>query len=121
MSGSRPAVPWPWPAELDAVVAAPAYHRVVLDNERVRVLDTRIGAGETVPLHTHRWPGVLHVLAWSDFVRRDENGAIVLDSRGAFTTPPEVVWSPPLGPHTLENVGAREIRILSIELKDAAG
>lgn len=121
MNGSRPADPWPWPAALDAVVAAPAHHRVVLDNERVRVLDTRIGAGETVPLHTHRWPGVLHVLAWSDFVRRDREGAVVLDSRSAFAAPPEVVWSPPLGPHTLENVGATEIRILSIELKDPPG
>jgi hypothetical protein len=46
---------------------------------------------------------------------------VVLDSRGAFAAPPEVVWSPPLGPHTLENVGASEIRILSIELKDAPG
>lgn len=31
-----------WPADLDALVAAPNHHRVLLENARVRVLDTRI-------------------------------------------------------------------------------
>ena len=42
-----------WPAFLDAVVAAPAHHEVLLENERVRVLDTRLGLGETTPGHIH--------------------------------------------------------------------
>jgi hypothetical protein len=33
---------WPWPDSLDAVVAAPKHHQLVLENDRVRVLDTRI-------------------------------------------------------------------------------
>lgn len=113
--------PWPWPAALDAVIAAPAHHRVVLENERVRVLETRIEPGETTALHTHRWPCVLHIQSWSDFVRRDEHGAVVLDSRAAKLSPPPVLWSGPLPPHTLENVGPAAIHLLSIELKDAAG
>ena len=37
-----------WPASLDAMVAAPAHHEVLLENERVRVLDTRLRPGALV-------------------------------------------------------------------------
>lgn len=35
---------WDWPGSLDAVVAAPEHHAVVLENDRVRVLLARVGA-----------------------------------------------------------------------------
>lgn len=108
---------WPWPDSLDAVVAAPAHHRTLLENESVRVLDTRIEPGDTVPLHTHRWPAVLHVLSWSDWVRRNERGEVVMDTREQKVPAQSVVWSPALPPHTLENVGVAPIHVISIELK----
>jgi hypothetical protein len=117
MSASAKPATWPWPDSLDAVVAAPAHHTVLLENAQVRVLDTRIVPGDTVPLHTHRWPSVLLVLSWSDFVRCDEHGAVMLDSRAAKMTSPKAAWSPALPPHTLENIGGREIHIISVELK----
>lgn len=72
-----------WPDHLDAAAAAPDHHRVILENEHVRVLDTRIEPGEKVPVHTHRWPSVAYALATNDFVRYDASGAVVLDSRNA--------------------------------------
>ena len=113
---------WPWPASLDALSAAPRHHTLLLENDRVRVLETRIPPGELVPLHTHRWPSVLHVLSWSDFIRRDASGAVSLDSRraGGGGSPPSVGWSEALPPHSLENVGAAEIRVISVELKQIA-
>ena len=112
--------PWMWPDGLDALRAAPVHHRLVYENERVRVLEVRIGPGEIVPLHTHRWPGVLHLQGWSDHVRRDEVGKVIFDSREAGSPPriPSVVWCEPLPPHSVENVGASELLVLSIELKD---
>lgn len=59
-----------WPAELDALVAAPAHHRLLLENSRVRVLDTQIAPGQRTPVHTHQWPAVHYVLSGSAFVRR---------------------------------------------------
>lgn len=50
-----------WPDSLDAMVAAPEHHEVLLENERVRVLDSRIKPGDTVPVHTHRWASVLYI------------------------------------------------------------
>jgi hypothetical protein len=60
---------WDWPDELDALVAAPAHHLLLLENERVRVLETRIPAGETTAVHTHRWPSVQYVADSPDFIR----------------------------------------------------
>jgi hypothetical protein len=65
---------WEWPESLDALVAAPAHHFLVVENDRVRVLYTVIPPGDIVPLHTHRWPAVLYVEHWSDFIRRDQQG-----------------------------------------------
>ena len=109
-----------WPESLDAVAAAPEHHAVLLENERVRVLDTRVEAGDTVPLHQHRWPGVQYLTGFADFVRRDADGAVLLDSRASDIglDAPLVLWSEPLPPHTLENVGDRPIHAVVVELKD---
>lgn len=110
-------VPWPWPDELDAVIAAPRHHRLVFENEHVRILDTHIPAGETVPVHTHRWPAVYYTLSFSHFIRRDGEGKMLMDSRLLPAALPESAWLDCLPPHSVENVGATEIRLISFELK----
>jgi hypothetical protein len=111
---------WNWPEELDALHAAPEYHTLLLENEQVRVLDTRVPPGHKVPLHTHRWPGALFVKSWSDFVRCDGDGNVVADSRRLGTAPDDqVLWSGPLGPHTLENVGDQDLWVIAVEQKGA--
>lgn len=109
------------PDLLDAVVAAPLHHRCAFENEFVRVLETRIKPGETVPLHTHRWPATYYVLQWGQFVRRDASGAVTLDTRvdGAFLAPGSAIWAGPIGPHTLQNVGDSDIHLVSVECKFA--
>ncbi len=107
---------------LDAVNAAPQFHRVLLENETVRVLDTIVQPGETVPLHTHCWPAVLYIISWSDCVRRNEQGVVTMDSRN--TPRPAVgtaLWSGSLPAHTLENVGDNELRVIAVEQKQAHG
>lgn len=109
-----------WLESLDAMVAAPDHHEILLENERVRVLDSRIKPGEIVPVHTHRWASVLYILGTSDFIRYDTEGNAVFDSRTAASQVKSgaVIWSPPLQAHSVENVGDTEIRVISIELKD---
>ena len=55
------------------------------------------------------WPAFHQIESWSPFVRRDGAGEVTLDSRAAPgpERPAGPIWSPPLPPHTLENVGAR--------------
>ena len=111
-----------WLESLDAMTAAPEHHRVLLENDRVRVLEAWIAAGDTVPLHSHRWPSVIHVISASDFVRYDPQGCIAMDSRTLPSRPKsgDILWSAPLQPHSIQNVGDTELRVIAIELKHAA-
>jgi hypothetical protein len=108
---------WPWPDELDAVIAAPQHHRLVFENERVRILDTRIPVGDIVPVHTHRWPAVYYTLHFSHFIRRDGEGNILFDSRSNGKPLSFANWLDNLPPPSIENVGAAEIHLVSFELK----
>jgi uncharacterized RmlC-like cupin family protein len=102
---------------LDAMSAAPAHHSILLENERVRILDTRLAPGEQTPVHTHEWAGALYVLSWSDFIRRDAAGTILADSRtmAAAPAPGDALWLPPLPPHQVENVGDRDLHIIAVD------
>ena len=113
---------WAWPHELDALVAAAEHHRLLLENERARVLESLIPPGETTAVHTHPWPSIQYVVRGSDIVRRDADGGVMLDTRAAGE-PLEVsttLWSAPVPPHSVENVGPDELKVILIELKDPA-
>jgi hypothetical protein len=112
---------WTWPDSMDALVAAPNHHTLLLENEKMRVVQTRIPAGQMVPVHTHRLSGVLFIQSWSDLIRRDEYGNVLLDTRQSpdkpgLNTP---LWQEPLPPHTVENVGGAEFHRVQVEIKDA--
>jgi hypothetical protein len=111
---------WKWPDKLDALAAAPANHRLLLENERVRVLETTVAGRAKTPVHTHRWPSVEYVLLATNFVRHDGDGNVVLDTRtaNAEPRPSDVLWSEPFPPHSVENVGETELRVIMVELKD---
>jgi quercetin dioxygenase-like cupin family protein len=51
--------PWPWPQTMDALQAAPASHRLLLDNDRVRVLEVVVEPGTREPEHTHQAVSVM--------------------------------------------------------------
>lgn len=40
---------------LDALLSAPKTHRLLFENAYVRILESRLEPGESVPLHTHQW------------------------------------------------------------------
>jgi hypothetical protein len=108
--------------ELDGVIAAPGIHAVLFENDEVRVVETKIAVGERTPLHTHLAPTVNYVISGSHFVRRNEAGEVVLDTRAVpgFVMP-RVLWSDSLGRHTLENSGDDPIVIIGVELKRPGG
>lgn len=64
-------------------------------------------------------PDVQYITSLADFVRRDADGKVLVDSR-EIDIPgdtPLVWWSEPVPPHTLENVGDHVIHAIVIELK----
>ena len=108
-----------WPEHLDAMIAAPDHHDLLLENEVVRVLDSLLKPGEATPVHTHRWPSAQYIIGLSDFVRRDGDGNVLLDTREAGSLPAAgtAYWSTPLQPHSVTNVGDKDIRVISVEIK----
>ena len=108
--------------ELDGVAVAPNHHKVIFENEEVRVLETTIAAGEVTPLHTHLAPTVMYVLSGSHFIRRDEGGATMVDTRA---TPgfvlPKVLYAASTPRHTIENTGADDLVVIGVELKKPRG
>jgi len=50
----------------------------------------------------------------------DDQGNVLLDSRTVepIKNPPAVVWSAPLPPLSLENIGGKDLTIVAVELKD---
>jgi hypothetical protein len=115
----RPVRAWPWPKSLDALIAAPDYHTLLLENEEVRVLEVKIPAGAHVPMHTHCWSSVLYVTQWADIIRRDEHGNQVLDTRrmDPEAKKPDASWCAPYPPHSIENVDTRDFLGIAVELK----
>jgi hypothetical protein len=95
------------------------HHALLLENAAVRVLDTWVKPGERTPVHAHEWPAALYVLGWSDFVRYDPDGNVLLDSRTLAERPAigAALWGPPIGPHYVQNVGTTDLHILAVEIK----
>ncbi len=49
------------PNETDAVIAAPNSHKVLLENDDVRVVEVIVLPGQKEPMHTHAWKSVMIV------------------------------------------------------------
>jgi len=103
--------------------AAPEHHRVILENESVRVLDVRIAPGDTVPAHQHNLPSIFITISPADLIFRDLSGETVKNVRRAHTTSiePEVEWRGPApAPRIVSNVDTVELHALRVELKQAS-
>ena len=55
MDGSDPST---WDPALDAVVAAPEHHKVLYEDDVIRVISVSVPAGATEKPHHHRFPSV---------------------------------------------------------------
>ena len=59
MSDDRASLdPSSWDPALDAVVAAPANHKVLFENDQLRVLEVTLEPETEEPTHHHRWPSI---------------------------------------------------------------
>jgi hypothetical protein len=50
--------PATWDLALDAVAAAPKHHKVLFENDQLRVLEVTLEPNDEEPIHHHRWPSV---------------------------------------------------------------
>ena len=111
----------PWPASLDAVAAAPKNHRVVLENDHVRVLDVTVQPGEREKLHAHCMPSVMYLMHEGKYKDYGPNGELLEEVAEAAPADkfPMTLYLEPQGPHSVENLDSQPVRLLRIELKPA--
>jgi mannose-6-phosphate isomerase-like protein (cupin superfamily) len=113
--------PADWPRDKDAVLAAPGNHMVLLENDRVRVLDVKVAPGEVEAVHSHRWPSVLYIMVAGDFIDRDGNGKVIFDTRTLATplTFPLTMYKEPEAPHSVENLSKTvTLHLVRVEMKN---
>lgn len=103
---------------MDALLAAPASHRVVLENDRVRVLDVVIEPGAREPEHT-RQAASLMIVDERARIRYYVGDALRFESQAPAETQPgvRVRWMEPEGPHSVENIDERRYHAIRVELK----
>ena len=109
-----------WPAELDALVAAPESHIVIFENDSVRALRKIVPAGTTEPVHVHRLPSVMIVHQPARIRYFHGTGELLWESpHDADLAVRQPQWMEPEGPHWIENVDSRPYEAYRIELKRA--
>jgi len=97
--------------EIMDLTAGPNRSKVLLDNHRVRVLELRLGPGESEPLHSH--PDYLvYVLSAARMRMTNADGG----KKVVELTAGQVSFGPPTT-HAGENVGDTTLHELIIELK----
>jgi beta-alanine degradation protein BauB len=98
----------------DPVKVSPDTHKVLLENDRVRVLDIREKPGQKAAMHSH--PANV-VYALTDFKIRftyPDGKTEVREGKAG-----QVRWSEPVT-HSGENVGSTELHLVQVELEGAA-
>lgn len=120
---------WSWSPYLDAVQAAPKSHRVLIDNDKVRVLEVVVQPGQKEPIHTHQWPSVMYVtspaplryysanLVNGKWVEKADDGA-ASDAPSNPNRPRPPQYLEPEGPHAVENMGTTAYRAVRVEIKN---
>ena len=95
----------------DPVKQSPDKYKVVLNNDKVRVLDLRLKPGEKSPMHSH--PNRLsYVLSGSTVKITSKDGKTTEVKAKAG----QCVWHNAES-HAVENTGKTEAHVLEIELK----
>lgn len=96
----------------DPLVAAAKSHKLLLENDRVRVFQFRLKPKEETPLHHHR-DGVVYILnggTLSETLADGKSHDVTLNTH-------DVKWMEAKS-HKVKNTGTDEIRMLIVELKD---
>jgi quercetin dioxygenase-like cupin family protein len=96
----------------DVLKAAANAYSLLLENERVRVLDIRLKPGEKAPMHNHPGDHVVYVMKDAKFKLTFPDG-----KSGEFDLKAgQTIWME-AGSHATENIGASEGHNLVVELK----
>ncbi len=128
-------VVWNWADSLDAIKAAPHNHKVLFENNQVRILEVTLDPYEFENLHTHALPSVMfgagndtsqfdiiyypygydslkHEYFAKDSIREHRGGQSNEPNEGNFMKPE--------GPHRIKNLSKTRIDVFRVEFKSVS-
>lgn len=125
---------WQWADSLDAVKAAPQNHKVIFENDKIRILEVILKPYEFEQMHTHRFPSVMFGANNNDTSRFNiiyyrygydsiNHLYFVKDSikqhnkRGNSNKPNIGNYMKPEGPHRIKNLSNVKIDVFRVEFK----
>jgi mannose-6-phosphate isomerase-like protein (cupin superfamily) len=107
-----------WTPENDALAAAPQDHKLLFENDDVRVLEVTVPPGVREPLHAHRYLSVLYYIS-AAHMKEYSPGAPAVD-RG-HKDDGAVIFLPVGPPHQMENLEtSKPLKAIRVELKKVA-
>jgi predicted metal-dependent enzyme (double-stranded beta helix superfamily) len=113
------------PAVFDAIAAAPKSHRVLLEDERIRVLRVEVAPGMSEPVHDHRWPSVMYFeqpqpITYITYKLIDGKPVEMERLNAPAFAKSQTVKGEPEGLHAVTNRGSMPFVAIRIEFKDGA-
>ena len=106
-----------WTPENDALIAAPQNHKLLFENDEVRVLEVTVPPGVREPLHAHRYASVLYYVS-SAHMKEYSPGLPTVDR--AHKKDGDVIFLPIGPPHQMENLEkSKPLKAIRVELKNA--
>ncbi|HSX04623.1 MAG TPA: hypothetical protein VLG76_07845 [Rhabdochlamydiaceae bacterium] len=99
--------------QFDAVLVAPDEHKLLFENDQLRILESFVPVGGGVPFHTHQWDSIMIIIQGSRFQVETSSGEIK-----------EEIWGTSVErfPGSLEsdiytNLGPEEFLAIAFEIK----
>lgn len=104
-----------WKPELEATSAAPDNHKILFENDEVRVLAVTVEPGRREPLHVHRYASVIYLESSPHMIEHLQDGT----TRDLGVRPKGAFWLPIAQGHSMENVDTFPLHAVRFELKKA--
>lgn len=96
----------------DIVALAPQQHKIIFENDQIRMLKVTVKPGDTVPMHKN--PENINYILQSGTLRFTNPDGSTVDVN---LTDGQVIPAPESS-HAVENIGDREVQTLCVELKN---
>lgn len=96
------------------VAGGPQTHKVLLENDQVRVRDVRVQPGQKIAMHSHPANVTYYVSDYKIMVTLPDGKTALREGKAGTA-----VWSGPLT-HAVENVGTAEFHLVQTEMKGTA-
>jgi predicted metal-dependent enzyme (double-stranded beta helix superfamily) len=109
--------------DFDAVAAAPGSHRVLMADDKIRVLRVEVAPGATEPVHDHRWPSLMyfeqpHPITCIEYKLVDLKSVETQRFDAPALKATQTVRGEPEGLHAVMNRGTAPFVAVRIEFRD---